>query len=161
MKTLFGMLLAAALLSSAAHADEPLVSHLQALVVTSTDDGAEQFTEADRASPGAVIEYRLSYQNTSDETLNGLVVSGPIPEGAAYLSGSSLTESAHQFQVSIDSGSTWHVEPLMRTITDTDGVTRQEAVPASEYTSVRWIVQQPLLAQSTQSYRYRVTVQGE
>lgn len=160
MKALIGMILAATLLGNAAYAEQPLVSRLQALVVTKADDGTEQFKRADLASPGTVIEYRLSYENVGDDTLNGLVVSGPVPKGARYISGSSTTSTVHDFQVSVDGGATWHSEPLLRTIEGDDGRERTDVVPASEYTGVRWVTQQPLLAQSSQEYRYRVRVES-
>ena len=51
-----------------------------------TDDGTgEQLTPAFSAQPGDLIEYRVLYGNLSDQRLDGVVVSHPLPQGAVLM----------------------------------------------------------------------------
>ena len=141
--------------------DGPLKSHMEAFTVTVMDDGKEQLTVADVAIPGSIIEYQLTYENSGDTPLAGLAVTGPVPTSVEYLGDSAKSESASDLQVSIDQGKSWHNEPVIRIAVDEYGVSREEIVPTSQYTHIRWTAVAPLASNSTSTYAYRVRVNNE
>lgn len=161
-KKLFGAVLFGALMmgGQAAMADEP-VSRLEAYVVTTNDEGAEQYQPASKAAPGDVIEYRLSYLNEGDKAIRDLAVQGPIPTNTNYIGNTSSTTVASDFQVSIDGGDNWEAEPVTRTRTLPDGTVETYVIPPEDYSHVRWLPKQRLSAGETQVYTYRVMVENQ
>jgi hypothetical protein len=68
---------------------EPLALRLEAFVVErDLSTGEERFVAAESASPGAIIEYRASYENTTATLLDGIKPEIPVPEGLDFLVGS-------------------------------------------------------------------------
>ena len=63
MKLFFSTLML--LMSAAVWADAPLSSQMDSYLVTS-QDGKEVVEEAEQASPGDIVEYRLTYTNNGD-----------------------------------------------------------------------------------------------
>lgn len=143
-----------------AWAQGTLVSEMKAFVVTTQDDGTETLQEASSVEPGQLIEYQMQYRNNGDDPLSGLAVTGPVPGGTQYVGGTAASETAHVFEASIDGGSSWHIEPLVRTVIQPDGTEKQEVVAPEEYTHVRWLAAEPLASDASQQYRYRVQVQA-
>ena len=145
--------------SFAATADTPLVSTMAAYLVEIDESGNEVLKSADKARPNQIIEYRLAYSNNSDQPINGLAITGPIPDNTIYLADTAATMVRNNFKVSIDGGKTWDDEPVLRLRENELGELEQVVVPASEYTHVRWYAATPLLADAQQEYRYRVKIQ--
>ena len=141
--------------------EEPLSSELAAFVVLETEDGSEKMEPAESVVPGDLIEYRINYQNNGEEAISGLVVTGPVPAGVEYVAESAATDESHNLEVSTDNGETWAIEPVVRTVTDESGEAREEIVPPSEYTHVRWVAVDPMDPEESQEYRYRVRVTSE
>lgn len=148
------------LLALPAWAQGALQSELQAWLVTSQTDGTESFVPANAVEPGQVIEYRTIYTNAGASSISGLTVIGPVPAGTRYIGDSAATPVGHAFQASIDGGSSWHSEPLVRRVTLPDGTQKEQVIPPSEYTHVRWQAADPLGADDSQEYRYRVSVEA-
>lgn len=101
-------------------------------------NGSEKKEPGDKAKPGDVVEYRADYQNVSDGQSKGSVshVNAilPVPSGMEYLPGTALppevmasTDDIHYAPV-----------PLKRSVNGSDGKTKAELVPYSEYKSLRW-----------------------
>ncbi len=143
----------------AGYADSPLVSTMQAYLVTQDADGNEVLKPAEKARPKDVIEYRLSYSNVSAEPISGLAITGPVPESTVYIADTAATMERSNFKVSIDDGETWEDEPVLRTRKNDRGEMQQVVVSPSEYTHIRWYAATPLLANAEQQYRYRVQIQ--
>jgi len=159
-RLLLGVLAATAF--SAVIADEdPLTSALEAYIVTEAEDGSEAVEPAESVIPGDLIEYRIKYSNNGENAISGLVVTGPVPSGVEYVGESADSEEPHDLEVSTDDGETWQVEPVVRTVTDESGETREEVVPPSDYTHVRWVSVNPMDPEETQQYSYRVRVKAE
>ena len=106
-----------------------------------------------------MVEYRLTYRNTGDQPLSGLVITGPVPANTAYVGGSANTEVDASFTVSIDNGTRFLAEPVTREVKDADGQSKNVTVPPSDYTQVRWQPKGSLAPDTEQQYRYRVKVQ--
>ncbi|MEZ5449429.1 MAG: hypothetical protein R3E89_10745 [Thiolinea sp.] len=135
------------------------MNSMAAYVVTLDQEGNELLQAATEVEPGQVVEYELTYQNTGDTALKDLVITGPVPSATGYLANSNLAQTAAQFLVSIDGGSKFESEPVKRIVTDASGRKIEKIIPPSEYTHVRWIMQQPLAAGETQKFAYRSVVE--
>lgn len=133
-------------------------SVMEHYIVTTDDEGQETFTKADKAEPGDIIEYRVTYKNNGETPVDGLLVTGPIPNQTAYINNSAQTAYEHSFEVSIDHGKTWDTVPVKRTRTQADGSEIEVIIPAEQYKRVRWNVKQRLEAKAEQEFSYRVRV---
>lgn len=156
MKLIFSALML--LMSAAVWADAPLSSQMDSYLVTSKD-GKEVVEEAEQASPGDIVEYRLTYTNNGDQPLSGLVITGPIPANTVYLENSAATQVSADFTVSIDNGDSFQAELITETVTGDNGQSKNVEVSPSDYTQVRWQPKGSLQPDQVQEYRYRVTVQ--
>ena len=156
MKLLFSALML--VMSVVVWADAPLSSQMESYLVTSKD-GKEVVEEAEQASPGDIVEYRLTYTNNGDQPLSGLIITGPIPANTVYLENSAATQVNADFTVSIDNGDSFQAEPITKTITGENGQSKNVEVSPSDYTQVRWQPKGSLQPDQVQEYRYRVRVQ--
>jgi len=147
--------------SSAAYAQGPLESLLEVYLVkqVATDEGVQEtLTEADEAEPGSTLEYVLTYTNTGDQGLSGFVVKNPVPANTSYLADSASSSVGSNFTVSIDFGATYESEPVTRTVKDENGNEKEIVIPADQYNSVRWVVEESLEAGSEMTMKYRVSI---
>ena len=135
-----------------------LQSQMEAFVVLPQADGSESFDLAKSIEPGQVIEYRTVYSNTGDSSISDLAVIGPVPTGTHYLRQSATSTARHVFEASIDGGTSWHTEPLMRAVTHPDGSKTEQVVEPEEYSHVRWRSADAIARNSSQEFRYRVFV---
>lgn len=143
---------------SVAHADGELQSELKAFLVTVDDSGNESLTPASEAEPNQVLEYRLVYTNKSETAYKNLIINGMVPANTEYVAKSSGSEVKHNLVVSINRGNTYQAEPVMRKIKLADGTEKEEVVPASEYTNLRWKSQEAIQPEQKQTFTYRVRV---
>ena len=152
------LLTGAMFFSLSAFSEGALQSHMKAFVVTPQTDGSESFEVAKSVEPGQVIEYRTVYSNTGDSIISGLAVVGPVPPGTRYQGKSASSDVTHEFEASIDGGTSWHSEPLVRTVIQPDGSEKEVVIPPQEYTHVRWKAADSIASNASQEYRYRVFV---
>jgi len=143
---------------TAAVAEGPLESRLSAFRVVPASNGETKLETAESAAPGDLIEYHLDYANVSQDPLQGLVINGQIPQGTTYVGQSAFADFNHSLEVSIDGGETWTTEPVIRQVKQADGSVKDEVVPPSEYTQIRWRLQDALQPESELALRYRVSV---
>lgn len=136
----------------------PLQNSMAAYVVGMDAKGNEVLQAASEVAPGQTVEYALTYANTGDNALKDIIVTGPIPSATAYVGQSAFTYAQAKLQVSIDGGKKFESEPVTRIVTDANGNQIRKIIPASEYTHVRWHMQQPLNAGETQQFAYRSVV---
>ena len=136
----------------------PLQNSMAAYIVGMDNAGNEVLQAASEVEPGQVVEYALTYHNSGESALNDVVVTGPIPAATAYIGKSAFTQSKARLQVSIDGGNQFESEPVKRIITDASGKKIEKIIPSTEYTHVRWVMQQPLNAGETKQFAYRSLV---
>lgn len=136
----------------------PLQNSIAAYTVALDNAGNEILQPANEVVPGQLVEYAMTYSNTGDSALKDIVVTGPIPAATAYIGQSAFTQARAALQVSIDGGNTFESEPVKRIVTDASGRKFEKTIPPSEYTHVRWNMQQPLNAGETQQFAYRSVV---
>lgn len=98
-------------------------------------DGKETLGDATQVRPGDVIEYRVTYKNSSDKPVSQFVATMPITEGLEYVAGSTKPWGPVAKVAAADGA--YGSEPLTRANPVSH---RQEAVPYSEYRSLRWLL---------------------
>jgi uncharacterized repeat protein (TIGR01451 family) len=125
--TLFAALASVCLLGTA-HADEALKMDLTANKVVKTAEGKLVYSPVSTASKGTVIQYKATYTNTINQSIDDLLVTLPIPANMTF-NGEAYPASA---QASID-GKNYADMPLMRKV---DG--KMVKIPYSEYRTLRW-----------------------
>lgn len=117
----------------------------QALVVTAQNrtaaaDAARGARRSDdRARPGDVVRYRLTFTNVAGRPVRGVVLSNPLPGGMRFVTGSaSATRADARPEYSTDGGRTFSAQPVEEVTVD--GRRVQRPAPPERYTHVRWTV---------------------
>ena len=149
MRTSFRTLLALSALgfvaatSSNAAAQAPVARQALAVTAQNRTAAAEASKGAarrdDRARPGDVLHYRLTFTNVAGKPVRGVALSNPIPSGLRLVAGTARASRADaRAEYSIDGGKTFSAEPAETVVVDGREITR----PASSdrYTHVRWTV---------------------
>ena len=137
-----------ALIVGAAHAQStsPIQGVLDQNLVTVGSGGKETLMPAERVKPGDLLEYRVRYSNKSNAQVNDFAVTLPIPRGLELVA---LSDSPRASLASTD-GSKFEPVPLLRKVTNADGVQITEPVPLAEYRALRWQVGQLAAGKSAQ-----------
>jgi len=147
------------LFAGLAYAKGPVTGEIKVFVVSTDDSGQEIVTEASETEPGQVMEFRIVFTNNGDESVRGVQVVDPIPLNTRYISDSHQADVPASFEVSIDGGESFELEPVTRIETQADGSQKEVTIPPSQYTHVRWLAQEELTSNGGQhSFAYRVTV---
>jgi hypothetical protein len=157
-------LFALSLSHAQAPAPDPVRVSLFGFIVTEAtlDDGTvvEVFTEATSASPGQVIEYRISAEHVGEgeRAVRRLILTGPLAAQVRYLPESALpVDGEWLLEVSLD-GVTFAPGPLVREELDADGRPVLVEVDPVEYRALRWVLQRALEPGEEIAVRYRVVV---
>lgn len=119
---------ASVLLLGTANADDALKMDLTANKVIKNAEGKTTYLPVRNAPAGTVIQYKATYTNTINQSINDLAVTLPIPANMTF-TGEVSPASA---QASID-GKNYADMPLMRKV---DG--KMVKIPYSEYRTLRW-----------------------
>lgn len=131
-------------------------SHMDAYRVTTAADGKEVLETAKSLKPGEVIEYQITYENSeAAKPVSNLKINAPVPAGTSYVDGSAKSNAKADLRFSTDTGKSWGKAPLKRKRADGKG---EEDVPASQYSNLQWLSQEPLKQGHSQKYSYRVRV---
>lgn len=146
-------------LTGLAFAKGPVTGEIQAFIVSVTADGEEVVTEAREAEPGHVMEFRIVFTNSGEEDVRGIQVVDPIPNNTRFIPDSHQSDVPAAFEVSIDGGESFEVEPVVRIETQSDGSQKEVVVPPEQYTHIRWLAEEELESNGGKhEYTYRVTV---
>ena len=97
-------------------------------------DGKENYTSADSAKPGDVIEYKAVYRNKGKKAATNLLATIPVPLGTDYLTGSAKPAKV---MASLD-GKEYAPVPLKKEVTLSSGKKELREVPYGEYRFLRW-----------------------
>ncbi len=140
-----------------------LNSQMVAYVVEADANGAERYTAAATVEPGQVIEYRLQHVNGFDEAIGGVIVTGPVPEGSAFIAGRAASDVGGLFEVRGEfdpdrPGEEWSTLPAQRIVVGEDGVRTVETARPEHYTAVRWTLDAPMPRGGIVNHAYRVRV---
>ncbi len=162
MRSLVFMLLSGLALAQDAMSDVQV--SLEAFIVSTVTkaDGTteEQFTAAEAARPGQIVEYRVLVVNTSSETLPGgtVVVTGPVPASTVYLEDSASAGDSFRTEFSADEGLTFSEPPVVIVVTDENGNEEEVIADPASYSAVRWTVLDILEPSQELTFVYRVVV---
>ncbi len=117
----------------------------------------EVLESAERVIPGEVVEYQVTYRNTSKRPVRQLQATLPIPPESEYVAGSARPAAV---QASLD-GITFAAVPLRHQVKLTDGKVEVRDVPIAQYRSLRWSVGELAAGQkAVVSARVRVESSG-
>jgi len=117
-----------------AQSKNDLAITLTAQKVVVTAEGKEMLVAADKAFPGDIIEYTGVFKNTTAKDIGNLKPVIPIPVGMTYIGGSAKPKPD---EASLE-GKNYAPYPLKRKVKLADGKEEEQAVPWSDYRSVRW-----------------------
>jgi uncharacterized repeat protein (TIGR01451 family) len=96
--------------------------------------GKETLAPADAMKPGETVEYKAVYKNTDKSAVKNVKATLPIPVGMQFVPDSAVPAAP---MASTD-GVNYAKLPLMRKVKGADGQMHDQAVPYSEYRSLRW-----------------------
>jgi len=143
-----------------AYAKGPVTGEIQAYIVTKDSEGKEKVLPAVETVPGQVMEFRIVFTNNGESAVSGIKVVDPIPENTRFIGDSHTADVTATFEVSIDGGESFELEPVVRLETQTDGTQKEVVVPPEQYTHVRWVASEALNSKGGKhSYSYRVSVE--
>lgn len=126
-KLMLTAITALALLNSAQAADA-LKMELQANKVIKTAEGKTSYVPASNAKKGETVQYRATYTNVINQSINDVAVTLPIPANMIF-TGEAKPANA---QATVD-GKTYADMPLMRKVDN-----KWVKIPLSEYKALRW-----------------------
>lgn len=111
----------------------------------------------DKASPGDIVVYTITYLNVGKGSAVEAVIIDPIPSGTVYIPVTAEGKDA-EVMYSIDNGRSWQRPPLMMQIKKPDGALESKIVPADRYTHVKWVIKKPILPGQTGWVSFKVSV---
>jgi len=121
-------------------------------VVDETGMTRRILVDAGRVVPGETVLYTTVYRNVGQVRADHLVINNPIPEHTVFVAGSASEERAI-VEYSVDGGFSFDL-PTNLVVAEADGRVRP-AVP-TDYTNVRWTLQDALAPGETGQVGYRV-----
>lgn len=144
MKELLGFTLLASLLSGFVFAQSPLEDPINITIQAFAEDDSGNFVQATSASPGDLVEYRVTATNLDPTTLpaQSVLIVGPVPETSTYVVGSGTEDGDVVLSYS------------------SDGVNFLES-PPSDVRAIQWELQEPFEPQQSLELTYRVTINGD
>ncbi len=145
--------------ASAQERDRPNALSITATVVSAAADAGDQAKSNEPAAlyPGDEVHYRLVFTNVVDVPVRNIRFTDRIPAGLVYVPGSSRSDGDDvTTEYSIDGGRTYTATPMVDTIIDGQPA-RRPAAP-SEYTHIRWIVDDLIQPQAQVTAEFRATL---
>lgn len=144
---------------SAAFAE--LKSQMDAYVVSVDNKGIEQIAPTTSVKPGQIIEYRIVHTNTFDDSISGVTVVGPVPEGLELVPEHNSSDVPAIFEVRGEfdpdnAGEEWSTLPATRVVVSADGSRKIEEAKPEHFTAVRWRLSAPLQENAEARNAYRV-----
>lgn len=116
------------------------VAEMEVEVVNADGQKEIQRVPAAKVVPGDVVIYTIYYTNNGADSAENFVITNPVPEHMAYLAKSAGGENT-EITFSVDGGKSYGV-PADLTISDSEG--NQKAAGPSDYTHIRWMLDQPV-----------------
>jgi uncharacterized repeat protein (TIGR01451 family) len=113
--------------------------------------------DVERADPGDVLVYKLTYTNTGSRPAVNAKVDDPIPAGTVLVPGSVSGEKA-RITFSIDGGRTYVPWPATVSVPGPDGSPTEVEAPAERYTHIRWSALTPLAPGESRTASFKVLV---
>lgn len=111
------------------------------------EDGQKEIQRVPAAKvvPGDVVFYTINYTNSGLEPAENFVITNPIPQHMVYLTESAKGENT-EVTFSVDGGNSYDI-PGNLTVADSEGTLA--AATASNYTHIRWVLNEPVAPDET------------
>jgi uncharacterized repeat protein (TIGR01451 family) len=111
------------------------------------DDGVTktQRVLAAKVVPGDVVIYTINYTNNGVEAAENFVIVNPVPEHMVFIAESAEGENT-EITFSVDGGNNYDIAENLN-ITDSEG--NQTAATVSDYTHIRWVLNEPVAPEGT------------
>ncbi len=104
--------------------------------------------------PGDTVLYKNSIINNTNKTANNMVLQNPIPKHTEYVANSATCEVECEILYSVDGGKNYDKSSKL-TVKDGD---IKRVAKASEYTNVKWILKEPLKANSSTYVTFKTKI---
>ena len=112
---------------------------------------------ADKAVPGDVVIYTITYTNTGNGTMVDAVIVNPVPKG--FLVNPERAEGKDaEVTCSIDDSHSFHPPPVMVTVKKPGGSLESKPAPLDRYTHLRWIIKKPVQPGESGRVSFKATV---
>lgn len=111
----------------------------------------------DKASPGDVVIYTITYNNVGKGPVLDAVIVDPIPRGVRYIADTAEGKDA-EIVYSTDNGRTWQTPPIEMQIKKPNGSLEKKTVSADRYTHIKWMIKKPVAAGQSGRVSFKVTV---
>ena len=120
------------------------------------EDGAEQrrLVTATNVVPGEKVLFTVTYTNAGDQPAENVVITNPVPEHMLYVDESATGDNS-SILFSADGGESFAVASVLQVSND-DG--SQRPAGASDYTHVRWVVQNDIAPGTSGTVQFTATV---
>ena len=103
------------------------------------DQAIAQGMDRNALLPGDVVQYRLTFTNTTGAPVLNVEFKDPLPAGLRYVASSASADREDvSIAYSIDGGRTYSAQPMIEETVNGEKVVRP--APAEMYTHVRWLV---------------------
>jgi len=136
----------------------PLNGNVEALRVVTQENGREVFLSADEARPKDILEYRLTYANTGEQTLRNISVVDPVPVGTEYIVRTATRPHDGAVEFSIDGGKSYHNWPIRIKKTTADGKEVEAEATPDMVTHIRWTIANDFEPETEITFSYRAIV---
>jgi uncharacterized repeat protein (TIGR01451 family) len=111
----------------------------------------------DKASPGDVVIYTITYSNVGKGPVLDAVIVDPVPKGVRYIADTAEGKDA-EIMYSTDNGRTWQTPPIEMQIKKPDGSLEKKTVSAERYTHIKWMIKKPVASGQSGRVSFKVTV---
>lgn len=144
--------------------NQELKGQMDVFKVTVNEAKEETIVAALDAQNGDLLEYKITYTNTTDKTFTDISIIGKIPNTTTFIkdSGKSFnvvnntpTTSSNAPVYSIDNGATWSEAPTKKVVEG--GKIVEKLANISDYTMIKWNVPS-FNPKSEKVFKYRVLV---
>lgn len=112
---------------------------------------------ADKAAPGDVVVYTITYTNRGTGTMTDAVIVNPVPNGMRVNPESAAGKDA-AVTCSIDNGHSYHPPPIMVPMKKPDGSLESNPAPLDRYTHIRWLIKRPVQPGESGQVSFKATV---
>lgn len=110
----------------------------------------------DKANPGDVVIYTITYSNLGKGPVLDAVIVDPVPRGVRYITDTAEGKDA-EIVYSTDNGRTWQTEPV-ETLKKPNGLLEKKPVSADRYTHIKWMIKKPVASGQSGRVSFKVTV---
>lgn len=111
----------------------------------------------DKAHPGDVVVYTITYTNIGKGPVVDAVIVDPLAGGVRYIENTAEGKDS-EIKFSVDNGQTWQTYPVMMLFKKPDGSMEKKPAAADRYTHIKWMIKKPVAPGQSGRVSFKVTV---